>query len=125
MTIKLNRDLAYETIINKHNNPHIASINLLDEIISQHQLQLVPNPDNEEEMTLYSLLVDGWKVGYKYFKEKYGLEYAQARYSFRKLEKYNLIVRKQVHTGYKPSLNKAGSEICIKLNLENIKKFLI
>lgn len=125
MTLKLNRDLAYKTIINKHNNPHIASINLLEEIIDQHHLRHVPNPDNIKEMILYSPLVDGWKVGYKYFKEKYELEYAQARYAFRKLEQYNLISRHRIFKSYKPSIKEGGSELYIKLNLETIKNFII
>lgn len=124
MTIKLNRELCYKTIVNERGHPHSTSVELLEDIIDHYQLELIANPDNSKQMILYSPLNEGWKVNYKFFKEKYNFGHAKIRYAFRKLEKYDLIVRKQVLKAYVPMKAQGGSEIYIKLNLEKIIKLL-
>jgi hypothetical protein len=123
MSIKLNKELAYKTILNERGHPHSTSIELLEEILNQYQLKLVPNQhDTEENMIDSALKGKGWETNYKYFKEKFCYSYAKVRYGFWRLEAYNLIERKVILA---PKGQKAkGSSICILLNLKNIKKLL-
>lgn len=116
--MKLNKELCYKIIVNSYGNPHINSIILLEEIVEQHKLKLKKNVRSKNREMLYSPLSEGWRVGYGYIEEKYRIGYAKARYALRKLEKYNLISREQIAGGL------IGSEIYIKLNMENIKELL-
>ena len=125
MTIKLNKVLAYEMIINRQGNPHLASIQLLEDIIDHYQLELVRHPDHPQQMILSSPLEAGWQIDYQYFKAKYNFGHAKIRYAFRKLEQYDLMVRKRVLNAHIPFKAQGGSAVYIQLNLENIIKLLI
>lgn len=124
MTIKLNRALAHEIIINQQGNPHVTSIKLLEDIIEHYQLELINHPDHPQQMILSSPLKSGWRINYQYFKAKYNFERAKTRYAFRKLEQHHLMTRERVLSAHIPFKAQGGSEIYIKLNLENVIKLL-
>lgn len=124
MSIRLNKELCYRIIVNKRNTPHTVAITLLEEVIDKSQLQVKTAVTASENKVLYSPLKEGWKVDYKYFKEKYNFGHAKVRYAFRILEKYKLITRKRIVKAYIPSVDKGGSETYVKLDLEKIKYFL-
>lgn len=124
MSIKLNKELAYKTIINERGHPHSTSVELLEEILSQYQLELILDPHNHEKNIVDSpLKKTGWKTNYKHFKEKFNHSYAKVRYGFWRLEAYDLIVRKIVVL---PPKGKkiGGSDLYILLDLKNVKKLL-
>jgi hypothetical protein len=124
MTIKLNKALASKKILNKRGSPQTTAVMLLEEIVSQYQLELITDPDNKSQQSLSSSLKEGWKVNYQYFEEKFGYGHYKTRYAFRALEQHNLIKRERLLKPYQHAVSQGGSEIYIILNLANIKNFL-
>ena len=110
--LKLNKELAYKTIVTSTGNAYIAAIVLLEELIFQYKLI------TSSQGVITSELPDGWFVNYPKLKQKINYNYSVVRDTLKILEKkHHLINRKRFFGG-------RGSSTKIYFNLENIKNFL-
>lgn len=75
MTIRLDKALASKTILNKRGSPQVTAVMLLEEIVSQYQLELREDTNNNGNQLLYSPLEGGLKINYQYFTDKFGYGY--------------------------------------------------
>jgi hypothetical protein len=124
MTIRLNKEACYKTIVNERGSPITTAVIILEEIVNNYQLQLASVPDNPKVQNLYSFLKEGWITNYKYFEEKFSFKHHKTRYAFWKLEEYSLITRERVFYGISSDGTKGGSEIRLTLNLKNVQPLL-
>lgn len=112
---KLDKKLAYKTILYKSESPHTSALTILEEVINNYQIEILNSIDNNESKILFSPLEKiGWRVSYKYFEEKFGFKHAKVRKALLKLESMELLKR----VCFPSALN-------LVLDLKRIKIFLI
>lgn len=121
MTIGLDKEACYKTIINERGSPITTAIIVLEEIVNNYQLQ--STLDNSKVQNLYSSLEAGWITNYKHFEEKFSFKRYKTRYAFWKLEEYSLITRERVFHGISSDGTKGGSEIRLTLNLKTFNHY--
>ena len=116
--LKLNKELAYETIVTPKGKPHATAIILLADIINQYKLKLIPTENSQK--VIVSELNDGLIADYKSLEKKLNYNYGVVKEAIKILEKYKLLTKKQFY----PNINSKGSYTRIYLNLTTLKNFL-
>ena len=56
--LKLNKELAYETIVTPKGKPHATAIILLADIINQYKLKLIPTENSQKATDLCFLFLE-------------------------------------------------------------------